>query len=328
MARNNVLNNDSSTFTIDNLLTVTAGGITVVAGGITVTGNSAINGGTVGIGTDAADNAINIGTSASSGRVISIGNTTGATGVQISAGSGTINGTGIAAFNGGTFAAGTDATDNNVSIGTVANAGRTVHIGNTTGTSTLLLNSGTTGITLATGTTGPIAINPGTTGAVTLGTTSTGSVSVGNSTGTTSIQFGAGSALSTYNDWTSYTPTLVGESTAGTTTYTSQVGFWMRIGNSVTVQFRIATTAATGTGIMDISLPSTTKNITNWGYSGSVTMTSGTTVWPTGTTSIALVAAANAAFVRIQCSGSAVALGNKPMANTAVIVTGSITYQV
>ena len=47
------------------------------------------------------------------------------------------------AFTGGTFAAGNDATDNAISIGTAANAGRTVTIGNGTAASSVVINCGT-----------------------------------------------------------------------------------------------------------------------------------------------------------------------------------------
>ena len=55
-------------------------------------------------------------------------------------------------FNGGTFAAGTDALDNAVNIGTLANAGRTTTIGNTTAASVLALKYGTGDFTLASAT--------------------------------------------------------------------------------------------------------------------------------------------------------------------------------
>lgn len=81
MAQNNALNNKSSTFTVDNLLTVSAGGATIA-------GNSTINAGTVGIGTDATDNAISIATVANAGRLLTLGNTTGTSATVIQSGSG------------------------------------------------------------------------------------------------------------------------------------------------------------------------------------------------------------------------------------------------
>lgn len=46
-------------------------------------------------------------------------------------------------------------------------------------------------------------------------------------------------------DWT---PTYYGSSTAGTTTYTSQVGRYTKVGRAVTVSFQVGVSGATGTG--------------------------------------------------------------------------------
>ncbi len=56
--------------------------------------------------------------------------------------------TGPVTMNGGTIDIATDATDNAVNIGTLANAGRTTIVGNATGTSILALRCGTGGATL------------------------------------------------------------------------------------------------------------------------------------------------------------------------------------
>jgi hypothetical protein len=53
-------------------------------------------------------------------------------------------------FNGGTMNIGSDATDNAINIGTAANAGRTVIVGNGTGTSTTTVNCGTGGANFGT----------------------------------------------------------------------------------------------------------------------------------------------------------------------------------
>jgi len=78
-------------------------------------------------------------------------------------------------FTGGTFGAATDSTDNAVNIGTGASSGRTVTIGNATGTSTVAVNCGTGGVTVGT------SANAHTT---TLGST--------NSTSATTVQSGSG----------------------------------------------------------------------------------------------------------------------------------------
>lgn len=60
-----------------------------------------------------------------------------------------------------------------------------------------------------------------------------------------------------------YTPTMTGETTAGATTYTTQVGAWERIGNVIHVTGRVIWSAATGTGNINISLPFTSRNTAN-----------------------------------------------------------------
>lgn len=52
-----------------------------------------------------------------------------------------------------------------------------------------------------------------------------------------------------------YTPTYLGLTTPGVTTYTTQQGNWRRYGDLVIAQFEITWTAATGTGVAIISLP-------------------------------------------------------------------------
>jgi hypothetical protein len=58
-------------------------------------------------------------------------------------------------------------------------------------------------------------------------------------------------------DLASYTPTYVGGTTAGATTYTTQSGHYVRFGPLVVVQCIVIWTAATGTGEARISLPFT-----------------------------------------------------------------------
>lgn len=55
----------------------------------------------------------------------------------------------------------------------------------------------------------------------------------------------------------SYTPTMTGGTTAGVTTYTTQAGYYVRIGRLVLCYGSVTWTAATGTGETRISLPFT-----------------------------------------------------------------------
>lgn len=79
--------------------------------------------------------------------------------------------------------------------------------------------------------------------------------------------------LSLKSGWdgpTSYTPTYLGATTPGTTTYSLQAGFYIRIGNLVICWGAVVWTAATGTGTALISLPFTSTATTNANFSGSV----------------------------------------------------------
>jgi hypothetical protein len=92
---------------------------------------------------------------------------------------------------------------------------------------------------------------------------SVANLTAGRAIAATSIQFGSGTVLSVYEEGT-YVPTLEGGTTAGTTTYTAQVGFYTKIGNRVNFDLTIIYTAATGTGEARISLPFTANAATNY----------------------------------------------------------------
>ena len=87
--------------------------------------------------------------------------------------------------------------------------------------------------------------------------------------GTGGIQFNgdtaAANALDDYEEGT-FTPTIVGTSTAGTATYgaNGQVGRYTKIGNRVFFDLYLAWSAHTGTGDLQINgLPFTVQNTTN-----------------------------------------------------------------
>lgn len=63
----------------------------------------------------------------------------------------------------------------------------------------------------------------------------------------------------------SYSPTYLGQTTPGVTTYAAngQVGYWTRFGRIILFNGRVEWTAATGTGNANISLPFTPVNVTN-----------------------------------------------------------------
>jgi hypothetical protein len=84
-----------------------------------------------------------------------------------------------------------------------------------------------------------------------------------NFTANTALAGMTSQLLNWYEEGT-YTPTLVGGTTAGTTTYTTQVGFYTRIGNRVTFDLTIIYTAATGTGEARLLLPSTANSASGY----------------------------------------------------------------
>jgi hypothetical protein len=78
------------------------------------------------------------------------------------------------------------------------------------------------------------------------------------------------SGQDTFSATGTYTPTYEGSTTPGVTTYTTQQGAWMRLGNVVIATGTVVWSAATGTGTAQISLPFTAANVANQNYSGSV----------------------------------------------------------
>jgi hypothetical protein len=86
-----------------------------------------------------------------------------------------------------------------------------------------------------------------------------------NGSGTTSSE-----VLSDYEEGT-WTPAIVGSSTAGAGTYSAQVGAYTKIGNKVTVTAFLTWSAHTGTGNISIgALPFTPKNTANQIYAAFV----------------------------------------------------------
>jgi hypothetical protein len=84
-------------------------------------------------------------------------------------------------------------------------------------------------------------------------------------------------ALERANESAIFTPTLAGQSTAGTTTYVTRIGLYERDGAKVTATLYLGWTAVTGTGNMLVTdLPYTARNVTNIFYA--------TKIWYTGIT--------------------------------------------
>ena len=79
----------------------------------------------------------------------------------------------------------------------------------------------------------------------------------------TQVQSADANTLDDYKEGT-FTPTVVGTTTAGAGTYTQQAGSYTKIGNLVIFQATLTWTAHTGTGNMNIGgLPATSNNTAN-----------------------------------------------------------------
>jgi hypothetical protein len=114
------------------------------------------NGGTMNIGSDATDNAINVGTAANAGRTLTIGNVTGTTGVNFNTGTSgsvftTTNGVFTLATGTGQINISADAAATTVNIAS-GGAAKVVQLGSTNGASSLALRYGTADFTLASAT--------------------------------------------------------------------------------------------------------------------------------------------------------------------------------
>lgn len=150
-------NSDSDAFKITTGSSPSAG--TEVFNAAT-SGNVTMNGGIVNIGTNSADNAINIGTAASAGRTVTIGNSTGTSSVAINSGTG------------------------GVTVGTSANA-HTTTIGSTNSTSATTIQSGSGALNI-TSTNGALTINSG-----------TGVLEISTDASATTVSFATGGAVKT-----------------------------------------------------------------------------------------------------------------------------------
>lgn len=178
------------------------------------------NAGVVALGTDSVNNAINIGTATSAGRVITIGNTTGTTSIAENVGSGGYTLTGAAAspvtigasVSSANITLGGSLTSGNLNIANGAgfaanlriaanNNGGQITIGSTTGASGIGENVGTGNYVLSGAAGSTITIGSGITTGTTLigGTAQTGTITLGSSSGTNIVAVGAGAGATTVN---------------------------------------------------------------------------------------------------------------------------------
>ena len=134
----------------------------------------------------------------------------------------------------------------------------------------------------------------------------------------TSVTFGSGSILNNYTQGT-FVPTITGQTTAGVTTYTTQIGNFIRIGRQVTGWGVVAGTAATGTGVINVGFVGFTAAAD---AVGSIQMSLNGVGWalPAGTTFANLKINTSATSAVIIASGAGVATTQMSMG------TGSFTF--
>lgn len=138
---------------------------------------------------------------------------------------------------------------------------------------------------------------------------------------------GGTNTLSTYTEGT-FVPTVIGAATAGATTYTAQNGYYIRVGNLVTIQGTINISAATGTGAWSLeSFPFTVRSQTNGNALGTLGIT-GTGAWPASRTMLAISATSNATTGIAIGYGTGVASSNVQVTNTATNFFYNVTYEI
>ena len=143
------------------------------------------------------------------------------------------------------------------------------------------------------------------------------------------ISFDGGTnILSTYTVGT-FTPTMVG-TVAGTTTYSAQNGYYIRIGSVVTIQATVIGSAATGTGNAILgNFPFTIKSQTNGNVIGTFLGVNGAGwTYPASTTAPVTVGGSNSISAIIYVNGSAAASAILQMANSAFNMSYTLTYEI
>lgn len=133
-------------------------------------------------------------------------------------------------------------------------------------------------------------------------------------------------SAATFVDWTSWTPTVVGGSTAGTTTYVTQSGFYMRIANMVIAQFYINISGNTGTGNLVLNnLPITINTGGTQQPVGSCMIFA--TTYPSLTTYGAIEGVTNTTTAKFIMMGTAGHSGYLATSNSSIGLQGTFIYQ-
>ena len=123
----------------------------------------------------------------------------------------------------------------------------------------------------------------------------------------------------------SWTPTVTGASTTGTTVYNQQVGYYVRVGRLIFCQGYVDIASASGTGNFQLSgLPYSTSSGTN--QICAIASLNGHMAYVASTTMMSLFTGISAANSAIEFCASNVGFANGQIANTASQYYFSILY--
>lgn len=141
------------------------------------------------------------------------------------------------------------------------------------------------------------------------------------------ITFDGGSnVLSEYTVGT-WTPTYIGATSAGSTSYNQQNGYYTRIGNMCFVSWFLGIASATGTGNARTGgLPFTAKNQSNYFPVGPV-YTSSVTFGSSRTSAVSL-GSANSTNISYESIQSGAAVSTIQIANAVVTISSNLEYQI
>ncbi len=236
------------------------------------------NGGVVNLGTDSTNNAINIGTVSNTGRTITIGNVTGATGIVERIGTGNFSLDGVAAS---TYAIGASTVGGTITIGGTGQTG-TMTLGSSSGTNIIAIGAGAgaTDLQLVNNQVGgSVEIGSAmTTGTISIGGTGlqTGTVSIAPGTGAQTVNIGTGgTGVKTINIGNAAVANVItiGSTTgaAALTLNSGSVGIVAKGVASVAVSNKNYVTINTSTGALGSDAGPASGIVTLDGNSGSAT---------------------------------------------------------
>ena len=195
-----------------------------------------------------------------------------------------------------------------------------------TGLATLTAHS----VQVGNGTSNVTQLTVGTNGQVLVGSTTADPAfaTLASSTGSISYTTGAGTLSIDVSNYavSTFSPTLIGQTTAGTTSYNSQNGYYTRFLNMCLIYGFIDIASASGTGNVLIGNFPFTINA-NADVVGSISF-SGAWAWPALRTTEVFYGLANTITANVWTSGSSQSASAMQMTNAAAIVYFNLLYQV